>query len=144
MCGRGSCKRSAARSRCSTRSRSPTAAAPRSASRCRKHSASCSASTSTSATARGTPNRIQSVGDASAGEPGAESPAPDDPGTPPGTDESTVEELLAAAGQLFDEAQEAKSVFDTKTYEQKIEQAYELLRQATELATGSEVTIVDT
>ena len=85
-----------------------------------------------------------SVGDASAGEPGVESPAPDDPGTPPGTDESTVEELLAAAGQLFDEAQEAKSVFDTKTYEQKIEQAYELLRQATELATGSEVTIVDT
>ena len=85
-----------------------------------------------------------SVGDASAGEPGVESPATDDPGTAPGTDESTVEELLAAAGQLFDEAQEAKSVFDTKTYEQKIEQAYELLRQATELATGSEVTIVDT
>jgi uncharacterized membrane protein (UPF0182 family) len=84
------------------------------------------------------------VVEGSAGEPGAESPATDDPGTAPGTDEATVEELLAAASQLFDEAQDAKSVFDTKTYEQRIEQAYELLRQATELATGSEVTIVDT
>ncbi|HEY5873907.1 MAG TPA: hypothetical protein VIT64_01345, partial [Ilumatobacteraceae bacterium] len=85
-----------------------------------------------------------SVAEGSAGEPGAESPATGNPATTPDAEGATVEELLAAAGQLFDEAQEAKSVFDTKTYEQKIEQAYELLRQATELATGSEVTIVDT
>jgi hypothetical protein len=81
---------------------------------------------------------------AGTGEPGVDSPATEDPVTAPGTEPPTVEELLASAGQLFDEAQEAKSVFDTKTYEQKIEQAYELLRQATELATGSEVTIIDT
>jgi hypothetical protein len=85
-----------------------------------------------------------SAAGAGTGEPGVDSPATEDPGTAPGTEPPTVEELLASAGQLFDEAQEAKSVFDTKTYEQKIEQAYELLRQATELATGSEVTIIDT
>ena len=72
--------------------------------------------------------------------PGTEVPPTQDPATEPGTAPASVEELLAAAGRLFDEAQAAKAVFDTKTYEQKIEQAYELLRQATEVATGGEVT----
>ncbi|MGD9705840.1 MAG: UPF0182 family protein, partial [Acidimicrobiia bacterium] len=77
-------------------------------------------------------------------EPSTAEPGSEDPGPAPGTEPETVEELLAEASRLFDEAQAAKSVFDTKTYEQKIEQAYERLRRATELATGAEVTVVDT
>ena len=67
-----------------------------------------------------------------------------EPGTDPGTTPVSVEELLADADRLFNEAQEAKLAFDSKTYEEKIEQAYERLRQAAELATGGDVTIEST
>ncbi len=60
-------------------------------------------------------------------------PSDETPGSP--------EELLARAEALFTEAQDAKAAFDSKTYQQKIEQAYELVRQAAELATGQPITI---
>jgi uncharacterized protein len=74
------------------------------------------------------------------GSGGTPTPDPGDPGTEP----VTVEELLADAERLFDEAQAAKLAFDSKTYEEKIEQAYERVRQAAELATGGDVTIDST
>jgi uncharacterized membrane protein (UPF0182 family) len=67
-----------------------------------------------------------------------------EPGTDPATTPVSVEELLADADRLFNEAQEAKLAFDSKTYEEKIEQAYERLRQAAELATGGDVTVEST
>jgi uncharacterized membrane protein (UPF0182 family) len=66
------------------------------------------------------------------------------PGTDPGTTPVSVEELLADADRLFNEAQEAKLAFDSKTYEEKIEQAYERLRQAATIATGGDVTVEST
>ena len=54
----------------------------------------------------------------------------------------TPESLLAEADVLFRQAQEAKAGFDSKTYQQKIEQAYELVRQAAELATGGTISII--
>jgi uncharacterized protein len=80
------------------------------------------------------------------------SPVPDlggsDSGSDPGSgstggssESATVEELLADADRLFDEAQEAKLAFDSKLYEQKIEQAYDALRRAAELATGGAITV---
>jgi uncharacterized membrane protein (UPF0182 family) len=69
----------------------------------------------------------------SAVTPGPSTPSAETPGSP--------EELLARAETLFAEAQDAKAAFDSKTYQQKIEQAYELVRQAAELATGQPITI---
>ena len=56
----------------------------------------------------------------------------------------TVESLLAEASRLFDEAQAARQAFDSRGYEEKMEEAYAALRRATELATGREVRVVDT
>jgi hypothetical protein len=66
----------------------------------------------------------------------------EEPATP--TDQPTVESLLAEADRLFDEAQVARQAFDSRGYEEKMEQAYAALREATELATGREVQVVDT
>lgn len=57
---------------------------------------------------------------------------------------STVEELMAEADRLFDEAQEARDQFDSKTYGEKLQAAYERMRQAAELALGRPVEIETT
>ncbi len=67
---------------------------------------------------------------------------PDQPSSDPGVDTTgTPEELLTEAEVLFNEAQAAKAAFDSKTYQQKIERAYELVRRAATVATGQDVTV---
>ena len=75
----------------------------------------------------------QGNGDAGAGTP--DQPAPGEP--------ESVEQMLERAQTLYDEAQAAKAAFDSKTYTEKIEQAFELVRQATEQAMGQPIAIGD-
>jgi uncharacterized protein len=69
----------------------------------------------------------------------------DVPSRPPTTGSETIgtpEELLRQADILFGEAQAAKLKFDSKGYEEKIEQAYKLVARAAKLATGKTVVVV--
>lgn len=62
--------------------------------------------------------------------------------TPPASStdaDATVEELIAAAEERYAEAQVALEEFDSKTYQQKMDEAYELLARAAEAATGLEI-----
>ena len=66
---------------------------------------------------------------------------PDRPSTPGSETIGTPEELLKQAEVLFNEAQAAKLKFDSKGYEEKIEQAYKLVAKAALLATGKTVVV---
>jgi uncharacterized membrane protein (UPF0182 family) len=61
--------------------------------------------------------------------------------TVPGADPGTVEELLAEAQSLYDQAQEALRDGDLGAYQDLLDEAYEKARQAAELATGGSVTV---
>jgi methionyl-tRNA synthetase len=54
------------------------------------------------------------------------------------------EELIARAEALYTEAQDALAEFDSKTYQEKMDEAYDLLARAASLATGLDVTAVPT
>ncbi len=57
-------------------------------------------------------------------------------------DDASPEELIARAQVLYLEAQDALADFDSKTYQEKMDEAYALLAQAASAATGLDITAV--
>jgi len=54
----------------------------------------------------------------------------------------TADQLIADANRLYQEAQDAQANFDSKTYQQKMQQAYSKLQQATQLLGGVPTTTI--
>jgi uncharacterized membrane protein (UPF0182 family) len=59
-----------------------------------------------------------------------------------GTGGESAEQLIADANSLYQQAQEAKANFDSKTYQDKMQQAYDKLQQATALLGGPPATTI--